>query len=200
MTPFEWVELIAWAIAVLFVGGLATIVLYKIATDKINLEYVISESDGDASMSRFQLLIFTFVIAMSFFLVVVGGRDNTHHRPAFPETVPAGVLTLLGISASSYLVSKGIQASTENQPTVMVTPTSATVRAGQTQQFTAVVSNLASGRVTWSVSPPGTGQITSEGLFTAPPAQAPLNVVVKAVSAEDETVSGTATITVTVAG
>jgi hypothetical protein len=199
MTAFQWIELAAWAVAVAFVGGLAAIVLYKIAIDKINLQYVISESDGDASMSRFQLLIFTFVIAMSLFLVTVGGRDDTHHRPAFPETIPAGVLTLLGISASSYLVSKGIQASTENQPTVTVSPGAASVRYGASQQFTAVIANLASGKVTWSVSPANGGTITATGLFTAPPAtaQPPETVVVKATSAEDDTVSGTATVTIT---
>jgi hypothetical protein len=106
---------------------------------------------------------------------------------------------LLGISASSYLVSKGIQASTENQPTVTVSPGAASVRYGASQQFTAVIANLASGKVTWSVSPANGGTITGTGLFTAPPAaaQPPETVVVKATSAEDDTVSGTATVTLT---
>jgi hypothetical protein len=54
-------------------------------------------------MSRFQLLVFTFVIALSFFLTVVC-------ECKLPD-VPANVLALLGISASTYGVSKGIQAS-----------------------------------------------------------------------------------------
>ncbi|MFY9852580.1 MAG: hypothetical protein WAK26_01725 [Terracidiphilus sp.] len=53
-------------------------------------------------MSRFQLLIFTFVIAISLFELVEKRTDGN-----FPE-IPQGVLTLLGISASTYAVGKGI--------------------------------------------------------------------------------------------
>jgi hypothetical protein len=59
-------------------------------------------------MSRFQLLVFTFVIALSLFLMVVAQNGTK-----FPE-IPANVLTLLGISASTYAVSKGIQAGSKN--------------------------------------------------------------------------------------
>jgi len=48
-------------------------------------------------------MIFTFVIALSFFLIVIC-------ECKFPE-VPTEVLALLGISATTYGVSKGIQAS-----------------------------------------------------------------------------------------
>ena len=79
------------------------VVLLLMATGKIDLTYLVGEHGGGASMSRFQLLIFTFVIALSFFLLVAEGKG------AFPE-VPSGVLALLGISATTYGVSKGIQA------------------------------------------------------------------------------------------
>ena len=79
-----------------FIGLLALTILYLIWTNKINLEHLLSEADGSASMSRFQLLIFTFVIAISFFEIV-------EHGMTFPE-IPTGVLTLLGISASTYAV------------------------------------------------------------------------------------------------
>ncbi len=65
-------------------------------------------------MSRFQLLIFTFVIAVSFFLVVISNvkirqsGDKSGNPAGLPE-VPRGVLALLGISASSYAVGKAIQ-------------------------------------------------------------------------------------------
>ena len=87
-------------------------ILAGIASGKIDISRILEEkvsadaqTPGGASMSRFQLLIFTFVIAISFFLIVV----NTHK---FPESISPQVLTLLGISASTYAVSKGIQAST----------------------------------------------------------------------------------------
>ena len=79
-------------------------ILAAIASGKIDISQLLSEGNGAASMSRFQLLIFTFVIGISFFLVVVC-------ECKLPE-VPANVLALLGISASTYGVSKGIQATT----------------------------------------------------------------------------------------
>lgn len=86
-------------------------ILVAIINGEIDLSTLLSE-DGKASMSRFQLMIFTFVIALSLFLMVTetgsGGGD-----PKFPD-IPASVLTLLGISASTYAVSKGIQAGSKN--------------------------------------------------------------------------------------
>lgn len=82
-------------------------VIAAIASGKIDISTLLTEGTGDASkasMSRFQLLIFTFVIGVSFFLVVLSDGK-------LPE-VPNQVLTLLGISASTYGVSKGIHAST----------------------------------------------------------------------------------------
>jgi hypothetical protein len=80
----------------------AFLILAAIASGKIDISSLLAENGGGASMSRFQLLIFTFVIAVSFFLVVVGGAG-------LPE-VPGSVLALLGISAGTYGISKGIQA------------------------------------------------------------------------------------------
>ena len=70
---------------------------------KIDISKLLTEDGGGASMSRFQLLIFTFVIALSFFLIVVCDCK-------FPE-IPANVLALPGISTPTYGASKGIQAS-----------------------------------------------------------------------------------------
>lgn len=82
------------------------VILLGIATGEIDISTLLSESGGGASMSRFQLMIFTFVIALSLFFLVANGK-------AFPP-IPAEVLTLLGISATTYGVSKGIQASNPN--------------------------------------------------------------------------------------
>ena len=87
-------------------------VLAAIASGKIDISRLLEEKSPDgatgvASMSRFQLLIFTFVIALSLFLIVV----NTG---AFPDKIPPEVLTLLGISATTYAVSKGIQAGSQS--------------------------------------------------------------------------------------
>lgn len=88
-------------LVLLFLFGF--LVLAAIATGKIDISTLLTEDGGGASMSRFQLLIFSFVIALSFFLIVVCKCE-------FPQ-VPANVLALLGISATTYGVSKGIQAS-----------------------------------------------------------------------------------------
>ncbi len=95
----------------LFVGGLCLTILVWIWQGKIDLSSLLSESNGQASISRFQLLIFTFVIAMSLF-ELVEMRVNPN---GFPE-IPVSVLILLGISASIYLIGKGISYS---QPELM---------------------------------------------------------------------------------
>jgi hypothetical protein len=98
----ETLRLVVGWVAVTIVGLFGATVLWGVATGRINLQFVLGDKDGDASMSRFQLLIFTFVVALSFlFLVTSPGSTG------FPE-VPGNVLVLLGISGSSYLVSKGI--------------------------------------------------------------------------------------------
>ena len=53
-----------------FIGLLAATILLFIWQGKIDLSALLSEPSGQASMSRFQLLIFTFVIAVSLFAMV----------------------------------------------------------------------------------------------------------------------------------
>jgi hypothetical protein len=90
-----------------FIGTLAILIVYMILVGKIDLAHLLSEANGSASMSRFQLLIFTFIVAISLFYLVEKRTDSS-----FPE-IPSGVLTLLGISASTYAVGKGISYSRE---------------------------------------------------------------------------------------
>jgi len=88
-------------LVLLFLFGF--MVLAAIASGKIDISKLLTEDGGGASMSRFQLLIFTFVIGLSFFLVVISSAELPN--------VPANALALLGISATTDGVSKGIQAS-----------------------------------------------------------------------------------------
>ena len=85
----------------LIMGALCLILQYKIWKNQINRSTLLDEADGTASMSRFQLLVFTLVFAVGFFLFML-------RNPGLPD-IPASVLTLLGISASTYAVGKGIQ-------------------------------------------------------------------------------------------
>ncbi len=98
----------AWGLVV-FVGLLAAIILWKIVTGRIDLTKLVSETNGDASMSRFQFLVFTFVIVLMWVYLFFYNGDGK-----FPD-IPAGVLGLMGISGGSYVVSKGIQMSFEGE-------------------------------------------------------------------------------------
>src|SRR5437899_5391814 len=102
-TQFYVLGVVCGYIICIFVGLFAIAVLWRIADGTIDLARLISEPNGDASMSRFQFMVFTFVIALSLFLVTVSVKPA-----AFPN-IPGTVLSLLGISGSSYLISKGIQ-------------------------------------------------------------------------------------------
>lgn len=95
---------IGWILTV-FIGVLALMILVKIWKGDIDLNYLISDEKGWASLSRFQFLVFTFVVAMSLFYLVVVGTP-----PAYP-IVPPEILALLGISGGSYILSKGMQTS-----------------------------------------------------------------------------------------
>jgi len=87
-------------------------------------------------------------------------------------------------------------------PVVSITPTSATVQIGHTQQFTATVQNSSNTAVTWQVN--GTtggdsshGTISNSGLYTAPASvPSPATVTVTAVSQADPTKSASATVSI----
>lgn len=107
-----------WTVTVL-VAAFALVIIYKIILGGIDLKYLLAGDDGYASLSRFQFLIFTFVIALSLFLIII----NNPGQPAFPEKIPGGILALLGISGGSYVVAKGVDANTPpTTTTTTVTP------------------------------------------------------------------------------
>jgi hypothetical protein len=113
-----FLELLAGYVLCGIIAIIGLVVAWKIASGKIDISNILLEKDGSgslsASMARFQLLIFVFVIAISFFLVVISNikilqaKGNEQNLPKLPE-VPSGVMALLGISASSYAVGKAIQ-------------------------------------------------------------------------------------------
>ena len=157
------------------VGLIGLAILWLIFNGTIDLSRLISEPTGDASMGRFQFLIFTFVISLSLFLVIISGKDKDG-KLAFPE-IPGGVLTLLGISGSSFAVGKAIQFSDpggiEDRPvTVTITPAKAAVHYKATQQFKADVARKPDAKVNWAVvAGPGTVDADT-GLYSAPAAAA----------------------------
>jgi len=107
----EWV-------VVAFIALVGLIVLYKMFVGRIDLSSVLSEMTSPppagaapgapvptpkASLSRLQLLLFTFVIAGLYLTLCLEAGQLLD--------IPNQVLGLLGISGGSYVVSKGIQAS-----------------------------------------------------------------------------------------
>ena len=107
MTP-QTLSLISFAIISLIVLLFAFIVLWKIWIDEISLKGLLAEipaagepvGDAKASLSRFQMLIFTFVIAGLFMMLSIEAGGFVK--------IPENVLLLLGISGGTYVVSKGV--------------------------------------------------------------------------------------------
>lgn len=153
-------------IVCIFLALLGAIILWKIVNGSIDLSELLEEANGGASMSRFQLLIFTFVFAFSLFLVI-----SSTNPMSFPN-IPGTVLSLLGISGSSYLVSKGIQFSDpagirDRGTDIVINPPKATVAPGKTQQFTADAVGKPDAKLVWEKIA-GEGTIDANGLYTAP--------------------------------
>jgi hypothetical protein len=181
LTSLHVLMLICGYVICIFVGVLAFLILRLIFRGDIDLSQLISEPNGDASLSRFQFLIFTFVIALSLFLVIVSAST-----PSFPY-IPPTVLTLLGISGSSYLVSKGIQFSDPagvggGDSKIVISPVKETIRFGQTLQFRADTAGRPDAKVTWQVAV-GPGTIDVNGLYTAPANAAAANLAANAQTA-----------------
>jgi len=88
------------------------------------------------------------------------------------------------------------------QVIVDVTPSTATIQANATQQFTATVTNSTNTAVNWSVNGvpggnSGVGTVSATGLYTAPSVAANLVVSVSAAWAGDASRVGSAQVTVT---
>ena len=96
--PFVFVVIVAVTFAT---------VIDQFWNGKISLQGLIEEpGTGKASLSRFQLLLFTFVIAILYFALCMRANELLD--------IPNGVYTLLGISSGSFLISKGISNSAQN--------------------------------------------------------------------------------------
>lgn len=166
MNAMQTLSIISGYLICVLVGVLGIAVVWRVLDGTIDLSALISEPNGDASMSRFQFLIFTFVIALSLFFVI------TSTSPAkFPD-VPGTILSLLGISGSSYLVSKGIQFSDPAglqaaASDIVLSPVQAVVPLGKTQQFTADIPRKPGSKVKWELVA-GPGSIDENGLYRAP--------------------------------
>lgn len=123
------------------------------------------------------------------------------YRP--PSVLPQPPVVMLeGVLVSDPRRSVLRQVQLQAAVTVSVSPTSAQVTAGSTQQFTASVTGSGDQIVIWSISGTGCtglacGSISGSGLYTAPStAPNPATVTVRAESLADPAVYAIATVTV----
>jgi hypothetical protein len=88
-------------VGTIIIGLIALVVVWDLWTGKIDLSKLLS-GDDSASLSRFQFLVFTFIIGLSYLLIVL--KSGT-----LPDVQNAWAL--LGISGGGYVLGKGIQLS-----------------------------------------------------------------------------------------
>lgn len=120
--------------------------------------------------------------------------------PAIAPTPSSVTVTATSVADASKSASATVTIDTG--ATVTVSPSSVTLAAGETQQFTATVTNSSNTAVTWQVNGvtggnTTTGTITDTGLYTAPTGLVTtLTATVTAVLRADSTRTGTANVTV----
>lgn len=108
---------VGFVIIAIILLGFAALVLWKIYRNVISLDGLLAEPPPvdkpdaalKASLSRFQFLIFTFVIAGLYLLLSI-------EAGTFVD-IPTNVLGLLGISGGSYLISKGVSGGSSEKKT-----------------------------------------------------------------------------------
>jgi hypothetical protein len=121
-----------------------------------------------------------------------------------PAAVPSASVRVTAQSAYQSTASASATVSIMPPPTVSVaiSPTSATLQVGGSQQFAAAVSNSTYTSVNWLVSGvlggnSSVGTISSSGLYTAPAGAPSGSVLVTAQSTYDSNSSATASVTIT---
>ncbi len=114
-------------------------------------------------------------------------------------TAPSGITstTTATVTATSNAVSSLTASATVTikPSTISLSPTSSSITAGQTKQFTAQLTGVSSNSVNWTLS--GSGTLSSSGMYTAPSSvSSTMTATITATSNADSTLSASATITV----
>ena len=117
-------------VIIVILTALAAKIVWQIWSDEMDISKLLSNS-ADASLSRFQFLIFTFVIGFSYLMILcyevvhngaagsssaaAGAVNAAHAAAGVPARIDlpdaSGAAWLLGISAGGYALGKGIQTS-----------------------------------------------------------------------------------------
>ncbi len=124
------------------------------------------------------------------------GSINSSGLYTAPATITTQQsVTVTATSQANTAVSASATVTLMPTISISVSPSTATLYGGQSQTFSATVTNTSNTAVTWSISPAGTGSIDSSGNYTAPTSvTTQLVVTVTVTSQADTTKSATATI------
>lgn len=128
----------------------------------------------------------------------VGSIDGlgNYTAPATISTSQKVTVTALSTFDNVTSGSATVNLSAPAAVAVSISPTSVALANGQTQQFTATVTNATNTAVLWSVSPStGAGTIDNNGNYTAPDPVTVTKAAITATSVQDSTKTATATVT-----
>jgi len=128
----------------------------------------------------------------------VGTVSNTG---LFAASSTAGQQTAIVTATSAADSTKTASATVTINPlptvAVSISPQVSSVAPGQSIQFNAAITGSSDQRISWTISPFGTGTISSSGYYTAPTnVTSPQTVTIQATSVIDSTKSATATVTI----
>ena len=126
----------------------------------------------------------------------VGGISSAglYTAPASIETQQ--VVTVTAASQSDPSKTSTAMVTLMPPVTVTVSPATASMLNGGTQQFAVAVGNTDNTAVTWSITPAGTGSIDASGLYRAPITAVFGPVTIKATSVFDTTKTGSASLVI----
>ena len=135
-------------------------------------------------------------VMTNFDIVAAAGGAFKAIDKTFPVTVTGSAITIQFVTGSAdFPKISAIEVKQASGVGIQISPTTATLQASQTQQFTATVSGTTNLGVTWSLSPQ-VGTLSTSGLYTAPASLSSNQIVqVTATSAADPTQSATASVT-----
>lgn len=122
-----------------------------------------------------------------------GGTITSAGLYTAPSAAGSYVVTATSAADATVSASAAISVTTSAVVSVSLSPVSASLLTGGTQQFTATVSNASNTGVTWTATG---GSISGSGFYTAPSSAGSFTVT--ATSVADTTKSASATITVSV--
>jgi uncharacterized protein (TIGR03437 family) len=124
-----------------------------------------------------------------------GLSTNTYTAPTLISTAQTITITATSAADPTKIASVQIQL-TPVAITVLVSPSSVTLSAGQTEQFSATVTGVSSTGVTWSINPQVGSIDSNSGLYSAPSSiTTSQKITVTATSTFNSAVTGTASVT-----